>query len=227
MERESNKKKNHHEKIQTHNTSKTSLLFFLLVIPIIFHKWRVRLGYCISSFFLFPLSQFIHTHTDTGTTTMIYWPKLLITAYAITNTLEPFIPLYLINQLQLNALQVSAVVAMISLLRLFSGIYTALVDNRPHLYGPVIAILVTFSSVSFMILLSLSNPSYGISDSWIWTLVIICTLLNGLFYQPLGSLIDSAIIKTLGDFRVLFYGMCIIIFYLSPLLILYILIYFV
>lgn len=139
---------------------------------------------------------------------MIYWPKLLITAYAITNTLEPFIPLYLINQLQLNALQVSIVVAIICFLRLFSGIYTAVVDTRPHLYGSVIAILVTFSSVSFMMLLSLSNPFVfnKINDSWIWTLVILCTILNGLFYQPLGSLIDSAIIKTLGDFRVLFYG---------------------
>lgn len=168
------------------------------------------------SFFPFPHSYFIkkntHTHlprqTQATPLTMIYWPKLLITAYAITNTLEPFIPLYLINQLQLNALQVSIVVAIICFLRLFSGIYTSVVDTRPHLYGSMIAILVTFSSVSFMMLLSLSNPFVfnKISDSWIWTLVILCTMLNGLFYQPLGSLIDSAIIKTLGDFRVLFYG---------------------
>lgn len=140
---------------------------------------------------------------------MIYWPKFLITAYAITNTLEPFIPLYLINQLQLTPLQISILVAIIYFLRLFSGTYTALVDNRPNLYGISIAALTILSSVSFIVLLSLSSPSINkeiINDTWIWTITIICTILNGLFYQPLGSLIDSAIIKTLGDFRVLFYG---------------------
>lgn len=139
---------------------------------------------------------------------MLYWPKFLITAYAITNTLEPFIPLYLINQLQLTALQVAIVVAIIYLLRLFSGTYTALVDNRAHLYGVAIATLTVLSSISFIVVLSLSTPYINkeLNDTWIWTLVIICTVLNGLFYQPLGSLIDSAIIKTLGDFRVLFYG---------------------
>lgn len=139
---------------------------------------------------------------------MLYWPKLLITAYAITNTLEPFIPLYLINQLQLSALQVSILVAIIYFLRLFSGTYTAIVDNRTNLYGITIASLTLLSSISFIVLLSLSSPFINnqINSSWIWTVTIICTVLNGLFYQPLGSLIDSAIIKTLGDFRVLFYG---------------------
>jgi hypothetical protein len=122
--------------------------------------------------------------------------------------LEPFIPLYLINQLQLSALQVSILVAIIYFLRLFSGTYTAIVDNRTNLYGITIASLTLLSSISFIVLLSLSSPFINnqINSSWIWTVTIICTVLNGLFYQPLGSLIDSAIIKTLGDFRVLFYG---------------------
>jgi hypothetical protein len=138
---------------------------------------------------------------------MLYWPKLLITAYAITSTIEPFIPLYLINQLQLTALQVSFLVAIVYVLRLFSGIWTAIVDNRTHLYGAAIATLTTLSSVSFILLLSLSLPAFNnhIGGN-IWILLVICTVLNGLFYQPLGSLIDSAIVKTLGDYRVLFYG---------------------
>lgn len=141
---------------------------------------------------------------------MLYWPKLLITAYAITSTLEPFIPLYLINQLQLTALQVSFLVALVYILRLFSGTWTAVVDNRPHLYGAAIASLTTLSSFSFITLLSLSSPAFNNGDNdkplHIWVLLLLCTVLNGLFYQPLGSLIDSAIIKTLGDYRVLFYG---------------------
>lgn len=141
---------------------------------------------------------------------MLYWPRLLITAYAITSTLEPFIPLYLINQLQLTALQVSFLVAIVYVLRLFSGTWTAIVDNRSHLYGVAIATLTTLSSFAFVTLLSLSPSNFNDEETnktvGFWILLIVCTVLNGLFYQPLGSLIDSAIIKTLGDYRVLFYG---------------------
>jgi hypothetical protein len=135
---------------------------------------------------------------------MLYWLKLLVTAYAITNTIEAFIPLYLINQLQLAALPVSLLVALVYILRLFSGIWTFLVDHRTHLYGLTIALLTTASIISALLLLTLTDLT---EDSvWIWTLLTVSCIFNGLFYQPLGSLIDSAIIKTLGDYRVLFYG---------------------
>lgn len=138
---------------------------------------------------------------------MLYWPKLLITAFAITNTLEAFIPLYLVNQLQLTALQASFLITLVYLLRLFSGIWTSIVDHRPHIYGFIISLLTTTSSIAFIILLSLSSPIYASLDHiWIWTILVICAICNGIFYQPLGTLIDSAIIKTLGDYRVLFYG---------------------
>lgn len=141
---------------------------------------------------------------------MLYWPKLLIIAHAITSTLEPFIPLYLINQLQLTTIQVSFLVAIVYILRLFSGTWTAIVDNRSHLYGVSIATLTTLSSISFITILLLSPSDFNDEETdksiGFWILLTVCTVLNGLFYQPLGSLIDSAIIKTLGDYRVLFYG---------------------
>ncbi|KAL7322950.1 hypothetical protein PS15p_210917 [Mucor circinelloides] len=138
---------------------------------------------------------------------MLYWPKLLITAFAITNTLEAFIPLYLVNQLQLTALQAASLIALVYLLRLVSGVWTSVVDQRPHMYGCLISLLTTVSSIAFIILLSLNWTFYAdLKTHWIWTMLIVCTACNGLFYQPLGTLIDSAIIKTLGDYRVLFYG---------------------
>ncbi|KAL9537278.1 hypothetical protein MBANPS3_011919 [Mucor bainieri] len=138
---------------------------------------------------------------------MLYWPKLLITAFAITNTLEAFIPLYLVNQLLLTALQAACLVALVYVLRLVSGVWTAVVDQRPHMYGFLISLLTTVSSIAFIVLLSLTSPLYtDLKSHWMWTLLLICTVCNGLFYQPLGTLIDSAIIKTLGDYRVLFYG---------------------
>ncbi|KAI8636954.1 hypothetical protein BD408DRAFT_425331 [Parasitella parasitica] len=138
---------------------------------------------------------------------MLYWPKLLITAFAITNTLEAFIPLYLVNQLQLTALQASFLIAAVYVLRLFSGVWTSVVDHRPYIYGFIISLLTALSSIALAVLLSLTSPTFANLDSrWIWTILIICTICNGLFYQPLGTLIDTAIIKTLGDYRVLFYG---------------------
>ncbi|CDS08039.1 hypothetical protein LRAMOSA01988 [Lichtheimia ramosa] len=38
-----------------------------------------------------------------------------------------------------------------------------------------------------------------------WSAALFCMLLDGIFYQPLGVLIDSAIIKILGDYKMMYY----------------------
>lgn len=140
---------------------------------------------------------------------MIYWTKLLIIAFGIINTVESFIPLYLIIQLQLPIIPISLLISLLYLFKSLSGFWSAFIDNRPHLYSLTISLLTTLSSFSFVILLSLSWPLYHqLSSAWIWCLLITCCVLNGVFYQPLGPLINTAIIKVLGDYRVLFYGMC-------------------
>lgn len=141
---------------------------------------------------------------------MIYWTKVLVTAFGIINSVESFIPIYFINQLQLSTIQASILLSLLYLFRLLSGFWAALVDQRPHLYSVTISLLTTFSSVSFIILFSL--PYFDLSLTWQWFLLISCCIFNGVFYQPLGTLINTVIIKVLGDYRVLFYGMYIYIF---------------
>ncbi|OBZ83574.1 hypothetical protein A0J61_08378 [Choanephora cucurbitarum] len=129
---------------------------------------------------------------------MLYWPKLLIASYATTKAIEAYIPLYLISQLQLTLFQASVFIAFIYLSRVISGLWTGLLDKHPLQLHTLILLSSLISSVSAISLLLNIN-------STLWSLVMI-TLLNGLFYQPLDILIHAIIIKTLGDYRVLFYN---------------------
>jgi hypothetical protein len=134
---------------------------------------------------------------------MLYWPKLLVTAHTITYAVEIYIPLYLVVQLKLSSiLPAAGLIAITFFLHLFSGCWATFVDNRPQMYGVAIAGLTTLSSFSFIPLLSMHH----LTDAWSWFILICCCIINGLCYQSLGILIDSAIIKILRDYRVLFYG---------------------
>ncbi|KAI8375803.1 hypothetical protein BD560DRAFT_391946 [Blakeslea trispora] len=135
---------------------------------------------------------------------MLYWPKLLIASHAATKAIEAYIPLYLINQLHLTPLQASIFIAFVYLSRVAFGLWTGLIDQQLIRFHTLVVFSSFISSVSVGILLWLAK--LNISQTVSWSLLTLTTLLNGLFYQPLDALIHSIIIKTLGDYRVLFYG---------------------
>lgn len=129
---------------------------------------------------------------------MLYWTRLLIIAYSTTKSVEAFIPFYLYDKLKLNTMSISIFVASIYLLRSISAVWSITANSRTHLYGKIITLLTVLSSIPFIIILTLENQSYVV--------LAICCLLDGLFYQPLDILIHTVIIKVLGDYRTIFYG---------------------
>ncbi|CAO3678873.1 unnamed protein product [Rhizopus stolonifer] len=135
---------------------------------------------------------------------MLYWPRLLIIAYSITLCLDIFIPFYLYHESKLNTITISAFVSIIYLLRSISAVWSIIVNFQPNLYGRMITALILLSSLSYISIFTLIKEHHH--PAWTLASLGFCSIFNGLFYQPLGILINGAIIKTLGDYRALFYG---------------------
>ncbi|KAI8341485.1 hypothetical protein BC941DRAFT_208050 [Chlamydoabsidia padenii] len=67
------------------------------------------------------------------------------------------------------------------------------------LHGVLTSLLTALGAASLVLVLSIPP------DTWLsWPAGILCMILDGWFFQPLGCLIDSAIIKILGDYKLLF-----------------------
>lgn len=132
---------------------------------------------------------------------MIFWPKLLTVAHAYTTSVHPFLALFYYHVLQLNIQTISIVTAIVLLLRVPSTIFWIdLVDKHASLHGVFTGLLTALGTGG--ILLGLSIPPTW--TSLILPAVIISCIMDGLFYQPLEVMVDSAIIKMLGDFKTLY-----------------------
>ncbi|KAG0167391.1 hypothetical protein DFQ30_006121 [Apophysomyces sp. BC1015] len=71
-------------------------------------------------------------------------------------------------------------------------------DSRPTLHGVLTALLTAIGSASVILMLSI--PPITLS----WLLMLCATISQSLFYQPIVAMIDSAILKMLGDDKILY-----------------------
>ncbi|KAI8966923.1 hypothetical protein BDF20DRAFT_903201 [Mycotypha africana] len=130
---------------------------------------------------------------------MLFWTKLLTMAHAVTTSIHPFLCLYYVHMLQFDILTICLLSACVFLLRIPASIFWIdIVDHRSPLHGIFTALLTAIGAAGVLLVLSVPPP---------WTLfalpvAIISSVLDGLFYQPLECLIDSAIIKILGDYKI-------------------------
>ncbi|KAI9266730.1 hypothetical protein BDA99DRAFT_31226 [Phascolomyces articulosus] len=106
---------------------------------------------------------------------MLFWPKLLSISHAIASSVRPYLPLYLSHLLGFTCSDIGILLAVPLACRVLS-----------------LAALV----------LILWIPPHA---KFAWSAALVCMFLDGIFYQPLTVLIDSAIIKILGDYKMLFY----------------------
>ena len=132
---------------------------------------------------------------------MLFWTKLLTVAHSITASVHPFLPLYYMHMLNFDVFTISLLTACTLLLRLPAyAFWIHLVDQRSPLHGVFTGLLTAVGAAGILLILSVP-PS--------WTrltlpVAIISSVLDGIFYQPLMILIDSAIIKILGDYKILY-----------------------
>lgn len=134
---------------------------------------------------------------------MLFWPKLLTIAHAIASSVRPYLPLYFSHFLGFCCSDIGMLLALPLALRSVSlGFWTVLViDQKPSLHGFFMAVLTAIGTAALSLILWI--PPHA---SFAWSAAFVCMIFDGLFYQPLGVLIDSAIIKILGDYKILCYG---------------------
>ncbi|KAI8085743.1 uncharacterized protein B0P05DRAFT_585272 [Gilbertella persicaria] len=132
---------------------------------------------------------------------MLFWTKLLTAAHAATTSIHPYLCLYYFHRLRFGFLTISMLTACVMLLKVpASAFWADLVDHRPTLHGVFTALLTTVGTAAILLVLS-------VPPTWITItlpVAIFSSILDGLFYQPLEVLVDSAIIKILGDYKIMY-----------------------
>ncbi|KAK4515789.1 uncharacterized protein ATC70_010743 [Mucor velutinosus] len=123
-------------------------------------------------------------------------------AHAATNSVHPYLCLYYIHMLRFDVMTISLLTACVYLLRVpASAFWINLVDHRIPLHGVFTGLLTAVGTAGILLILS-------VPPSWITIaalpVAIISSIFDGLFYQPLEVLVDSAIIKILGDYKILY-----------------------
>lgn len=167
------------------------------------HTYTKFLFYRVyNPFFSFSLFPFFLNSSFSLHKAMLFWTKLLTIAHATTTSVHPYLCLYYIHMLRFDILTVSLLKACVFILRVpASAFWIDLVDRRTPLHGVFTGLLTAIGTAGILMVLS-------VPPTWITIaalpVAIISSIFDGLFYQPLEVLIDSAIIKILGDYKILY-----------------------
>ncbi|KAI8364746.1 major facilitator superfamily domain-containing protein [Radiomyces spectabilis] len=144
-------------------------------------------------------------------------PKLLyICLYALLGSAIPYLSLFYDEALHLPSKQIGMVLAIAPFVQSVAcPIWTVVADRRPQWHGPLMAILAAIGGVSVMSLMFLpgwlvkndSTSSFLESpDTESLTLMVTAALalVFAFFGQPVTALVDSAVLKMLGDQKILY-----------------------
>ncbi|KAI8145367.1 hypothetical protein BJV82DRAFT_535509 [Fennellomyces sp. T-0311] len=125
---------------------------------------------------------------------MITWPRLLAVAHAVCSSTEAYVPLYLWNDRELSPFAIGMLTAIVVIFRLMASAVCIWWADRsePNTH---IRLLIGLTLAGALALVGVFTSPENL-------VVLICLMIaNGLFYQPLAALVDSAIIKFLGDYK--------------------------
>lgn len=168
-----------------------------------------RVCVCVSlSLIFFPPRFFfffiVHPFSYLLLCQMFFWPKLLAMALAVAGSVEHYLALYLWHIPSLNLFAIGMLIALVMVVRLLaSTVFIWLVDRSyPAVHLHMLLALTIVGTIALLGVFSMS----AFDTYWIMILTLCWMLANGLFFQPLASLVDSAIIKSLGDYKIWLYG---------------------
>lgn len=132
---------------------------------------------------------------------MLFWTKLLTIAHAATISIHPFLILYYIYHLHLDIFIIYLLSSCVILLKMPAAmVWIHIIDRHPSLHGVLTGLLTAIGAIGILIVLSIPP----IWTPFILPAAIISCVLDGSFFQPLEVVIDSAIIKILGDYKILY-----------------------
>ncbi|OAD77348.1 hypothetical protein PHYBLDRAFT_164266 [Phycomyces blakesleeanus NRRL 1555(-)] len=129
---------------------------------------------------------------------MLTWLHLFTFAHAFLESSAFFVPLALVQQFDVSP-KISYLVAAAFALRMTSAIWIWIIDSRPTMHGPLMACLSLTSTAALITIFFIPQSNILV---WISLLFIIYHAT----YQPLSVILDSLIIKVLGDYRMLLFA---------------------
>ncbi|KAI9023056.1 hypothetical protein CLU79DRAFT_750121 [Phycomyces nitens] len=128
---------------------------------------------------------------------MLTWLHLFTLGHAFLESSVFFVPLALVQQFDMSP-KIAYLVAAAFAVRMSSPIWIWFIDGRPAMHGPLLAILSLISLGALVSIIFIPQ----ISLVWVSLLFIVYHAA----YQPLGVILDSLIIKVLGDYRMLLFA---------------------
>lgn len=134
-------------------------------------------------------------------------PKLLyICLYGVLGSAIPYLSLFYSDNLHLPSQQIGIILAIAPFIQSVAcPFWTLQVDKRPHWHGKLMAILMFIGGLSVIALMFIPMvlPQDKTSTTLIVTVVLAVTF--AFFGQPVTVLVDSAVLKILGDHKI-YYG---------------------
>ncbi|KAI7871896.1 hypothetical protein BDF14DRAFT_1760271 [Spinellus fusiger] len=129
---------------------------------------------------------------------MLTWLRLFVATHGLLEYTAYFIPLGLVQLFDLSP-KFSYLVSATFALRMTSSVWVLFLDSRPALYGPLLGGLSLTSAACWIIILCIPTTSH---IAWI---ALFFTVYSASL-QPLTVLVDSVILKVLGDYRMLLFA---------------------
>lgn len=134
-------------------------------------------------------------------------PKLLyICLYGVLGSAIPYLSLFYSDSLHLSSQQIGIILAIAPFIQSVScPFWTLQVDKRPHFHGPLMALLMLIGGLSVIALMFI--PVILPNDTTSATLfsTIVLAISFAFFGQPVTVLVDSAVLKILGEYKI-YYG---------------------
>lgn len=134
-------------------------------------------------------------------------PKLLyICLYGVLGSAIPYLSLFYADSLHLPSQQIGIILAIAPFIQSVAcPFWTMQVDRRPHWHGTLMAILMFIGGLSVIALMFIPVFLSQGTPSTILSITIALAVSFAFFGQPVTVLVDSAVLKILGD-NGIYYG---------------------
>lgn len=137
-------------------------------------------------------------------------PKLLyICLYGVLGSAIPYLSLFYADKLQLPSQQIGIILAIAPFIQSIAcPFWTIQADKRPSWHGRLMAILMFVGGLSIigLMFIPMLLPPDVTSPDIILALTITLAVSFAFFGQPVAVLVDSAVLKILGE-NGIYYGM--------------------
>lgn len=136
-------------------------------------------------------------------------PKLLyVCLYGVLGSAIPYLSLFYADSLHLPSQQIGIILAIAPFIQSVAcPFWTMQVDKRPQWHGMLMAILMLVGGLSVIALMFIPVFIPESATSAILSITIALAVTFAFFGQPVTVLVDSAVLKILGD-NGIYYGKC-------------------